>query len=175
MDWQLIIFEAIDLRSFSNLWFWIALAFVWSRASYSIIGVPFDMVVRAQRQGGQAADDLADLLRVNIRRFRYIIDVSGLWLVGAASGVLCSLAILGWRYEVEFAQAAFLLGFPMTCVGLLNVRTAYVIAAQNLAGPTLYRKMTRHRFAVQLIGLVAIFITAFWGMSVNLNAQLPGF
>ena len=35
MDWYLTLFEVIDMRSFSNLWFWIALAvptsvwFIW--------------------------------------------------------------------------------------------------------------------------------------------------
>ena len=53
--------ELIDMRSFSNLWFWIALAVVWSSASHWILGVPIDLVYRAGRIGGQAERDLEDL------------------------------------------------------------------------------------------------------------------
>ncbi|MCU0909379.1 MAG: component of SufBCD complex, partial [Rhodobacteraceae bacterium] len=32
MDWYLTVFEVIDMRSFSNLWYWIGLAVLWSSA-----------------------------------------------------------------------------------------------------------------------------------------------
>ncbi len=32
MDWYATVFELIDMRSFSNLWYWIALAVVWYAA-----------------------------------------------------------------------------------------------------------------------------------------------
>ncbi|MEC7258626.1 MAG: component of SufBCD complex, partial [Pseudomonadota bacterium] len=51
MDWYSSIFELIDMRSFSNLWFWIALAVTWSTTSHWVLGVPFDMVNRARRNG----------------------------------------------------------------------------------------------------------------------------
>ena len=43
---------------------WIVLAVAWSSASHWVLGVPFDMVMRARRQGGQAAADLEDLARI---------------------------------------------------------------------------------------------------------------
>ncbi len=54
------------MRSFSNLWYWIALAVTWSTASHWVLGVPFDMVLRARRHGGDAERDLEDMVRVNV-------------------------------------------------------------------------------------------------------------
>ena len=61
MDLSQTIFELIDMRSFSNLWFWIALAVVWSSASHWVLGVPWDMALRAKRKGGQLAEDFETL------------------------------------------------------------------------------------------------------------------
>ncbi|MEO0936712.1 MAG: component of SufBCD complex [Pseudomonadota bacterium] len=175
MGWQQTIFEAIDMRSFSNLWFWIALAVVWSSASHWVLGVPFDMVVRARRNGGQAEVDVHDMVRVNVNRILYIAEVSGLWLVSFAFFLLTGLAILGWLYWIEFAQAVFLLAFPMSIVAAMNIMTARRIYRADAEGVALYRRLTRHRVAVQGLGMVAIFVTALWGMYVNLRAGLTGF
>ena len=99
MDWFQLITEVIDLRSFSNLWYWIGLAVVWSTVSHWVLGVPYDIVLRARRRGGQAMEDLEDLARINVNRILQLV---------------------------------------------------------------------RHRFWTQLIGMVAIFVTAMWGMYKNL-------
>lgn len=163
------IFEVIDMRSFSNLWYWIALAVVWSTASHFVLGVPFDLILRAKRQGGEAAADMLDLVRINVHRIMYITGVSGLWIAGIGSAVLSGLGILGFFYRVEFAQAVFLLAFPMTLVGLLSLRTATRIYTVDLDEEGLYNTLRRHRFFTQLIGMLSILITAMWGMYQNLN------
>ena len=157
------------MRSFSNLWFWIALAVVWSSASHWVLGVPYDMVSRARRQGGQAATDLEDLVRVNVNRLLFIGNISGLWVLGIACFLLSALAILGFIYRVEFAQALFLLGFPMSIVGALNFQTARRIYEGAGQGEALWRALGRHRTVVQVIGMVSIFVTALWGMYQNLT------
>ncbi len=96
LDWYQTVFELIDMRSFSNLWFWIALAVMWSTASHWVIGVPYDLVLRARRQGGQAETDLEDLVRVNVNRLLYVARVSGLWLLGFGCFFLTALAITGF-------------------------------------------------------------------------------
>ena len=145
MDWYETIFELIDMRSFSNLWFWIALAVVWSTASHWVLGVPYDMVARARRYGGQASEDLDDLVRINTNRLLFIGQVSGLWLLGFTCFILTGLALLGFVYRVEFAQAVFLLGFPMSLVGALNLSTARLIRAEEAQGEVLWRRLSRHR------------------------------
>jgi hypothetical protein len=165
-DWYLTVFEVIDMRSFSNLWFWIALAVLWSTASHYVLGVPFDLVTRAQRSGGEAEEDLHDLVRVNVNRLLYISSAAGLWLIGLGCFALTTLALLGFVYSVELAQALFLIGFPMSLVFLLSLRTARRIREADGAG--LYRMMLRHRRVVQVIGMISIFVTAMWGMYQNL-------
>lgn len=169
LDWYSSIFELIDMRSFSNLWFWIALAVFWSSASHWVLGVPFDMVLRARRNGGQAEDDLHDITRVNVNRMLYIARVSGIWIMAFACFILTILATLGFIYGVEIAQALFLLGFPMSIVGLLSLRTAALIEAEHAQGERLRKRLSRHRVVTQLIGTVSIFITALWGMWQNLS------
>ncbi|QYK39973.1 MAG: component of SufBCD complex [Paracoccaceae bacterium] len=169
MDWTKTVFEVIDMRSFSNLWFWIAVAVLWSSASHWVLGVPFDMVARARRHGGTAAEDLDTLVRINARRILYIVRVSGLWLTAIIAFMLTALMIMGFWYRQEFAQAVLLLAGPMTVVGLLSFRTALRIEAEAASGPALWRRLTLHRMAVQGVGVVAIFATALWGMYQNLN------
>ena len=168
MDLLGLITEVIDLRSFSNLWYWIFLAVVWSSASRWVLGVPYDMVIRSRRRGGEATADLEDLVGINIRRILLIGSVSGLWLTGFASALLTGLAVLGFVYRVEFAQAVFLIALPLGFVGILTVNTAARIRGEDSTGDLLCRRLTRHRFWVQLIGMLSIFVTAMWGMYQNL-------
>ena len=168
MDWYSAVFELIDMRSFSNLWFWIALAVVWSTTSHWIVGVPYDMVQRAQRHGGEAEADLEDLVRINCNRLLYIAGTAGLWLVGLGAAILTSLALLGFYYRVEFAQAVFLLAAPMSIVGFLSVNTALAIRNKDLRGEALRKRMLRHRLYTQIVGMFAIFVTALWGMYQNM-------
>ena len=174
MDWYGSLIELIDLRSFSNLWFWIALAVVWSSASHWVLGVPFDMVGRARRSGGQAEIDLEDITRVNVNRLLYIGRVSGLWLLGFICFVLSALLVLGFVYWIKFAQALFLLSFPISLVGALSLSTAHQIANEGAQGDLLRKRLTRCRFYTQLIGTISIFVTALWGMYQNLSIGVLG-
>ena len=166
--------ELIDMRSFSNLWFWIALAVVWSSASHWVLGVPIDLVYRAGRKGGQAERDLEDLVRVNVNRMLYITEVSGVWLLGFGCFILSGLFVLGLFYDVEFAQAVFLLSFPLTLVGLVSLATAIRIEREQITGADLRKALVRCRLYIQMIGMIAIFVTAMWGMFQNLRLGFLG-
>lgn len=168
VDWYKTIFELIDLRSFSNLWFWIALAVMWSTTSHWVLGVPFDMVARA-RKDDSAAQDLHDLVAINIRRLLYVARVSGLWTIAIAAFVFTVLLVMGFYYWVEFAQALFLLLAPLALVAVLSLSTAQQIATTAPEGEALYRRLTRHRMKVQMIGMISIFITSLWGMWQNMQ------
>lgn len=169
LDWKQLITELIDLRSFSNLWYWIALAVTWSQASHWVIGVPFDMVMRARRIGGEATRDLDDMTRVCVNRILYIHQTAGVALVAVVAAILTCLGLLGFVYEVEFCQAVFLIAFPLSLVGILTLRTASRIAMENESGEALMNRLKWHRRAVQGVGMVSIFLTAMWGMFQNLN------
>ena len=169
MDWYQTLFELIDMRSFSNLWFWIVLAVVWSTASHWVLGVPFDMVLLARREEQQAQVDLEDLIRINVNRLLYIGQVSGLWLAGFACFFLTTLGLLGFVYAFEFAQAVFLLAFPLSIIGMLSLSTARLIREQDASGALLIKRLYRHRLYTQIIGMISIFVTALWGMYQNIS------
>ncbi|CAN1570920.1 hypothetical protein MCELHM10_03212 [Paracoccaceae bacterium] len=167
-----ILFETIDMRSFSNLWFWIALSVLWSSASHWVIGVPHDMIHRARREGGQSEVDLSDLVRVNVNRLLNVIDHSLYVIVGMGAFWLTFLAILGFFYQVEFAQAVFLLIAPMSVVIWRSVKVSRWIAAGNYSGEALYRQLIWHRRVTQIIGMLAVTVTALYGTWMNFNTSV---
>ncbi|WP_298256318.1 component of SufBCD complex [uncultured Litoreibacter sp.] len=172
MDIYSTVFELIDMRSFSNLWFWITLAYVWSAASHYVIGVPYDMVARATKYGGQVDQDLKDLVRSNANRFTFIADNSGIWLVGFGFFILTALALLGFYYKLEFSQALFLIFAPLSLVFALSVRCARRIDHTSLAD--IRMKLRRQRLAIQVIGMLSILVTSMWGMLHNLSVGVLG-
>lgn len=174
MNWTSTLFEVIDMRSFSNLWFWISLAVFWSTVSHWVLGVPFDMIQRARKMGGEAEADLHDLVRINVNRLLHIAEVSGLVLLVVVCFILSSLGILAVWYNVEFAQAVFLLALPMTVVGGLSLSTAQAIANEQPAGDALIARLMKHRLITQFIGMFSIFATTMFGMYQNLVVW-PGF
>lgn len=174
MGWHGSVFTLIDLRSFSNIWFWLVVAASWSALTHNPLGVPFDMVLRARRQGGEALRDLEAMVAIQIRRRQQILSTAGVALVAGWAAVLAALAVLGFGYGMELAQALTLLSVPMTLVGLLRLRLMARIAQEATAGEQLCRRLTWHRTGVQATGLVAILITALWGMWFNLNIRALG-
>ncbi len=174
MEWYETLFEVIDMRSFSNLWYWIGLAVLWSSVSHWILGVPYDMVLRAKRVGGGLSDDMETLTHINVKRLLYIAQTAGVVLVAFVAFLLTILALLSFVYNIEFAQAVLFMAFPMTIVGLLSLRTANIIAAEDSRGEVLIRRIMRCRMAVQGVGMVSLLATSLFGMYQNLNIGALG-
>lgn len=110
---------------------------------------------------------MRDVTRANINRIIYVVDTAGLWLIGFACFVLTSLALLGFYYGVELAQALFLLAFPLSGVGLLSLYSARSIEVSNLSDEELRESLLKHRLFTQVIGIFSIFMTTSWGMYQN--------
>lgn len=168
MDFYRTVFEVIDVGSFSSMWYWIALAVLWSTASRYVIGVPFDLALRALKEGGQKMIDVQDLVRINVNRILRIVEVTGLFSVALTSAGLTMLFVLGAFYGIEFAQAVFFLVFPMAIVALMNISTANKIHTGLLEGAAMVDALRKHRFKTQAIGMISIFVTAMWGMYKNI-------
>ncbi len=167
MEFLDLVTEVIDLRSFSNLWYWIVLAILWSTLSHWVVGVPFHMVVRARRGHEQSARDMHTLAQINVRTILTTVDDAGVFLVGFGTFFITVLAVLGWGYRVEFCQAVLLLVLPFFCVGGLTVWTAKRLQAREFAD--LAKTLRYHRMMVQAMGVVFIFVTAMWGMYTNVT------
>ena len=169
MNWYDSVFEVIDMRSFSNLWYWIGLAVLWSSVSHRVLGVPHDLIIRAKREkGGQSMQDLQDITRVNVNRILLIAEVSGWWLMLMGSAILTVLALTAFVYDFEFSQAVFLLVLPLAILALMANRTARRLRSEETRGEALVKRLIRHRMATQMIGVVSIFVTAMYGMYTNL-------
>lgn len=164
--------EVIDLRSFSNLWYWIALATLWSSVSHWVLGVPHDMIQRARREGGQTQTDVEDLVRINVNRLLHVVDSGGWLLAGLAAFWLTTLLVLGFYYDIEFAQAFVLLLAPLMLVGWFSVRSSRKIMAEGGVGEPLFRRLSIHRRIVQVIGMLSITVTAFYGTWQNINVSI---
>lgn len=142
--------------------------------THFIVGVPFDMVVRARRRGGQAMADLEVMAVLQARRRNQIMRTSGVWLVAFWMTVLTALSILGFGYGAELAQAVTLLLVPMTVASALGLGLSAKLESAPLTGRALTRKLTLHRFGLQGIGLLAILLTTMWGTWYNLSIPLMG-
>ncbi|RYI11874.1 MAG: component of SufBCD complex [Acetobacteraceae bacterium] len=164
--------EVIDLRSFSNLWYWIALAALWSSVSHWVLGVPHDMIQRARREGGQAQSDVEDMVRININRLLHMVDRGAWMLAGTAAFWLASLSVLAFWYGIEFAQALLLLVAPLVLVVSFSIRSSRKIMAEGATGEPLFRRLTVHRRIVQVIGMLSITVTAFYGTWQNLSVSI---
>jgi hypothetical protein len=169
LDFFDLVTGVIDLRSFSNLWYWIVLAVMWSSLSHWVMGIPYHMVQRARRGHEDSARDLRALAEINTRRILEFSRLSSGLMVGVSAFVITSLMILGWMYGVEFAQAVMLLVLPLIAVSGLTVRTARILQATEF--DNLPIRLRNHRLIVQLIGVVSIFVTTFWGMYVNVTVS----
>lgn len=127
------------------------------------------MIQRGKRRGGQADIDVHDIVRVNVNRFTHLSQVAGLVLTGFVFFFLTALGLLGFYYWFELAQAFFLLAFPLSIIGALSFRTVQKIAENEPQGPDLYKVLFRHRLWTQIVGMIAIFFTAMFGMYQNLD------
>jgi hypothetical protein len=174
LQWYQTLFEVIDMRSFSSLWYWIGIVVLWSSTSNWILGVPFDMVMRARRHGGSLADDMETLAHINAKRFLYIARTTGLVLTAFVAFFMTFLAILAILYRIELAQALLFMAAPMILVGLITLWTARIIEAEDSRGDALIRRIMRCRLAVQIVGMLAILATSLYGMYHNLSMATFG-
>lgn len=168
------VFDLIDMRSFSNLWYWIALAVIWSSASHWVLGVPYDMVTRAKREGGQALTDVETLVQIYTARMLHTSRNHAPVMIGSLSFIVTVLVLLGFWYHVEFAQAVLFLFVPLIILGYFSLRTSFQIESSVDTGDALFRRLSRHRMIVQFLGMVSIFVTSLFGMWVNLHIGMPG-
>lgn len=166
-----IITSLIDFRTFSNIWYWLGVMVTWAVATHWVIGVPFDMVVRARRQGGQAAQDLDILVAINLRRLMTLSGTPAVILVGMGAFVVTAAAMLGFVYGLELAQGLFCLAFPLVFVALLTQRSCQQFVQDQPTGPALIQALMRLRFWIQLIAITALFCTALLGIYVMLSQR----
>lgn len=159
------IFDLIDTRAFSSLWYWILVAVVWSVVTRRVLEIPIDLALRARTE--PAAEVLTREL-LTWRRMR----PGTVWVV-VVSCALTVLLVLGFGSGFEAAQAVAMLAVPVTAVQLLDMRAAR--RAQSAAdGAALARVLLGHHVVVQVIAFASIGATALFGMVKVLRAHYLG-
>lgn len=167
-------------RSFSTIWFWLALIGMWSAAGRNVLGVPVEVLARARTAlrhdapDGPEAITLMDWLSLTLPRWR-LGPREGAVFLGLTSFGLTSLALLGFGFGLELAQALTLVGVPFWLLFWLRVRLARRLApiladaqqgvlplSDAVAGTV--RHMVRHRMLHMVLSVVAVLATLLWGM-----------
>ncbi len=165
--------QYIDLTSFWSLWYWVLMIITWSMTSHWTIGVPFDAVVRADRQGGVFAEHLDTLVEINVHRLLYYFERGGVFFAAFVGFVLAGLGTLGIYFGNEVALAFFMLLAPLSLVMAFSVRFAYRVRQEGWRGSELRTHMRWRRFWNQVIGILAI--SAASAVAVWINLVMLGY
>lgn len=166
-------------RSFSSIWFWLVLIGTWSMVGRSVLGVPTEVLSRAHQAQGQgdgqgtAVITLLDWLSLILPRWR-LGPREGAVFLGVTSFLITSLAVLGFGFGLEMAQALTLLLVPFWALFWMRVRLArrlvpLVHAAQEGRAPVSQaaadaaRAMIWHKRFVTILSMISVAVTALWG------------
>ena len=153
------LFELFRTESFYSIWYWLLTIGVWTQFCHRTIGVPYDMLLRAERLPAVAAevDALAGIVAARLAAIHRHL---GAWLSAGAGFTLAALAVLGFSTGFEVAQAAFLLLLPLAVVALQTLRLATWITSRGATGRDLRRALARRRAWNQAVAIVAILTAA---------------
>ena len=168
MNFTDAILRFIELDTFSNVWFWLVVVVAWAIACHWLIGVPFDVMVRARRGDDEALRDLEALVDINLRRFIWFYTKAGPAFAGLAAFFLAGAGLLAVVYRFELAIGLLLLGLPMAAVVLMNLRLALSLHKAPLSGQALVSRLLRVRLWTQFAAAIALFVTAVIGMAFNI-------
>ncbi|RNF34208.1 hypothetical protein [Paracoccus methylarcula] len=173
------IISFLDSRSFGTIWYWLVVIGMWSVSGRNIIGVPVEIVIRARRamsrdeMDGSALVSLLDWLSLTLPRWQ-LGRREGAIFLGVTVFLVTSLAGLGFGHDLEMAQALTLLLLPFLILFWMRVRLAYRLtpllqneeADQQLEtiAREAIRRMIWHRRLVTLLSILAVAITALWGV-----------
>lgn len=169
---QEIFADLFRTKSFDNIWYWLLLAVSWSLTTYWTMGAGNHDAREAQEKGGEHLSKFETLVRIYCERVNDGIVSYGPHLVLVISFVLASLATLGFWFWILFAQALFLLLFPLCLTSLVSAAFASRQVKNPLAGKDLIGRYRKLRLAKQAIGVFAIATASFWGAIVTFRVPL---
>lgn len=170
----------MDSRSFGSVWYWLIVIGLWSVMGRTILGVPVEVVLgarRAQSSGdtdGDAVITLLDWLSLLLPRWQ-LGTREGSVMLGGMLFLLTSLAVLGFGYDLEMAQALSLLLIPVVILFWMRVRLARRLVPLIHSGQAgerplseiasdVIRYMIWHRRFFVMLSILAVAATALWGM-----------
>lgn len=166
--------DLMDERSFGSVWFWVVLLMIWAGQGRAVLGVPSDVINRARRDPtGLPGLALLDWLSLALPRWQIGVR-EGAALLAVIGFAITSLAILGFAYGMELAQAVTLLAVPLAILFLMRLRLARKLApvmdgaqsgtiAPDQAVEQVLRKITLHRRLSLVLSIATVAVIALWG------------
>lgn len=170
----------LDSRSFGSVWYWIVFAGFWIRAGHHVVGVPNDVVLLVRQQIRRKGEEpekysvLLDWLSLSLPRWQ-IGHKEALVLLALGMFILTSLAILGFRYGLEMAQALTFLLIPWFIIMWLRLRLARRLlgllqAAQAgeekiiTAARDACMRIVWHKRLILSLAILSAVVTTGWGV-----------
>ena len=152
-------FALFRYESFFSVWYWALTVTVWVIVCQRTLGVPHDMVIRADRLP-EVARRVDVLARIGAERMAGIGTGFGAPLAAACGFGLAALGGLGYLNGVEAAKAGFVLLAPLAAVALGAFELARDVLDGGLTGAPLRRRLSRRRAINQGIAILAILAAA---------------
>ncbi|MEM9431196.1 MAG: hypothetical protein AAGA32_17095 [Pseudomonadota bacterium] len=153
----------MDLDSIWTLWFWIMHIMAWSLTSHFTLGVPYDVVVQANRErdeDGPWTQHCEAMIRASVFRLVTVFDQLGPAIVGIWAFMLGSISSFAILYDHEFSVALLTLFVPLTLVYSVTVMRARAIARNGLTGQPLRNAVRSLRIWNQFCGMLGLILAA---------------
>lgn len=152
-------FSLFSYVSFFSIWYWALTVFVWTLVCWRTLGVPHDMLLRAQRMP-EAAGRVDLIAGIHAERLGAIADRAGVPVAAGIGFALAALGALGFLTGIEVAKAAFLLLFPLALAEVGVLRLALQVRRKSMHGEALRRRLLRRRAMNQVIAVLAMLTAA---------------
>jgi hypothetical protein len=165
--------DLLTSSSFGNIWYWLFMAITWSTLCHWILGVPYDMVLDAERKGGTFESNCEAMIQAHVLRVTTIFQSGGVAIIAGVAFVLALLATIGFGFLFEGAIAAFMMLTPIVLVMGASVHLAFQIQREGLSGPAVRSRMGWRRFWNQVIGLISIVCSASTAVMLDIIRTTP--
>jgi hypothetical protein len=146
------------VSSFQSLWYWILHVVVWTLVTHRTLGVPYDMILRGRRLP-EVAGSVEVLARIHAARAVGLYHSVGVFAASIAGFALAGLFTIGFVNGIEFAQAAFLILFPLAAIAYSALTLALVVLRNGLREDALLRLLGRRHFWHQIVAVTAMFVS----------------
>lgn len=158
--------DAFGTGSFDSIWYWVLTLLLWTYAGNTVLGVPYDMLLRAQRLP-RVAERVETLAHIAADRIGGLYDHVGVPIAAATGFALAALFGIAFSTRLELATAAFMLVFPLAIVVYSTLRLALAVRRQRIGGSGLVRILARRRIWHIAIGAVALLTSASMAISYH--------
>jgi len=158
----------LDPGAFDSLWYWLFMILFWAQATARVLGVPVAVIDRAAAGDADAAAEGAPMLARECARRGSDAARPRPWQAAVVGFGLALLAVLGFGYGLEIAQAVALILGP-TALGALREAGLLRDLAALPADAAPWPLMRAHRRRMRALAILSVAVAAFWGAATVLG------